>query len=220
MSAWRVWARAWTPSAAQPNSKHQYFISGSDWMRSLAFLLPYLPLPSAQAQQQQWIRKSKKNPKKNKLPHWKIAGRLLAAAWRTNVTSWCEDRQPSMKYRSARSAAAIRPGSWKRTSVSPVRSVLMLSNTKQMFVRRSEAGTANVSVESLLEAFPDCSCRHVQLNFVHPKPPLLSSPRRQYLCAIIIIIKKSMSGQNQKCVRPCSGGTVFFSLFVLSCCPF
>lgn len=52
---------------------------------------PALPLPFAQAQQQQWIRKE------NKKTHWKIAGKLLAAAWRTNVTTWCEDRQPSMK---------------------------------------------------------------------------------------------------------------------------
>lgn len=49
----------------------------------------------------------------------------------------------------------------------------MLNNTKQMFVRRSEAGTANVSGQSLLEPFPDCSCRHVQSNsnLFAPTPP-------------------------------------------------
>lgn len=42
-----------------------------------------------------------------------------------------------------------------------------------MFVRRSEAGTANVSAQSLLEPFPDCSCRHVQSNsdLFTPTPP-------------------------------------------------
>lgn len=50
-----------------------------------------------------------------------------------------------------------------------------------MFFRCSKIGKENILDESLLERFPECSCRHVQLNSVH----IISlAPGRQYLSAI------------------------------------
>lgn len=69
------------------------------------------------------------------------------------------------------SAKVIILCSWKRMIVSSIISVLMLSNTLQMFVPGSKIGGDNILDESLLERFPECSCRHVQLNSVHTPPP-------------------------------------------------
>lgn len=75
-------------------------------------------------------------------------------------------------------------------SVSSIISVLILSNTLQMFIPCSKIRADNILDESLLERFPECSCHHVQLNSVHTVP---LTPSRQYLCAI-----KSLPGHKQK----------------------
>lgn len=66
-------------------------------------------------------------------------------------------------------------------SVSSIMSVLILSNTLQMFIRCSKICKENILEESLLERFPECSCCCVQLNSVHIISP---SPGGQYLSAI------------------------------------